>query len=308
MMRIIILVIFVATFFSSCHKAKNEPPINAHKFEAVLYDYHLSLLMARASADSTEYKEHLYTHAALAKHGVSQAEFDSSLVWYAIHTEQLYTIYEKLQKRLEREALALGADKISLEAYANISSEGDTANIWNGATFYLLTSNGLNKRMTFSVVADSSFKANDKFIWHFTPHFVYRSGARDAIVNLKLTYVNDSMATVSKRLYSDDDFEISIDANGTEIKQISGFVYHRAEWDSNEKLLFIFSPTLIRCHQSVVETDSTDTATTADTLEVAPESAKDTLLPLPKHRMEKMPELTTPAPNSSKFKKRRYAM
>ena len=49
MMRIIILVIFVATFFSSCHKAKNKPPINAHKFEAVLYDYHLTLLMADAS-------------------------------------------------------------------------------------------------------------------------------------------------------------------------------------------------------------------------------------------------------------------
>ncbi len=304
MKRVILYGMCLVMLLSACNNEKQKAPVGENKFESLLYDYHMALAMARAAKDSTEYKEHLYANAALMKHGVTQAEFDSSLIWYATHTEKLYNIYERLQKRLDKEALVLGANPSFRTAYNEANEGGDTVNIWNGASFYSLTSNSLSKRMTFTIPADSSFKPNDRFIWQFHPHFVYRSGARDAIVSLTLTYENDSVSTTYQRLYSDEDFEIRIEAGKTLVKQISGFVYHRAAWDKNEKLLFLFYPTLLRCHQSIVETEPTDTSSSTDSLNVQSPLSTDTLLPLPEKRMNKLPDGILQSRTQGKFRRK----
>lgn len=76
------------------------------KMEDVLYEYHLVQAIASSSGDSVNFRKHTYTDAVLKKYNISQAEFDSSLVWYSQHTENLYAIYQNIDKRLQKSRMS----------------------------------------------------------------------------------------------------------------------------------------------------------------------------------------------------------
>ena len=62
--------------------------------------------------------------------GVSEAEFDSTMVWYASHATYLNDIYKKLQERYSTHVSALGASTGENDIFAHLDAQGDTANIW----------------------------------------------------------------------------------------------------------------------------------------------------------------------------------
>lgn len=260
---------------SSC---RDRPPggvMSKGKMEDVLFEYHLARSIAMQNADSANYLEHLYTEAVFRKYHISKAEFDSSMVWYAQHTDQLYTIYQNIDKRLDKESRLLGVQTNQTTAYSKMSNKGDTANVWNGQSFYCLTSKGINNLITFSIKADSSYHAHDRLMWHFKSHFIYHSGSRDAIVNLSVRYDNDSVGTITQHLFSDQDYSISLELSNRKIKRVYGFLYHNAPWNEEEKILVITEPSLIRFHQVKVKPLPKDTTATQKQPEKVP--VKDTM-------------------------------
>ena len=77
--------------------------------EEVLYDYYLSNGMAiTPGEEGGNYTREYYHRLALKKHGYTQADFDTSMVWYYNHLEDLFRIYERVQHRLGEDALAQG--------------------------------------------------------------------------------------------------------------------------------------------------------------------------------------------------------
>ena len=104
-LTIYIVAFIVTAMLTGCHKKQPEGLLSKGKMEKVLYDYHLALAAAQLSTDSTEYRSHLYTEAALRKHGVTKAELDSSLVWYAANTRELYDIYKNIEIRMDKEII-----------------------------------------------------------------------------------------------------------------------------------------------------------------------------------------------------------
>ena len=54
--------------------------------EDILYDYHLAQNMTDYDDADRDYHKHLYYAAVLKKHGVTQADFDSSMVYYLRQT------------------------------------------------------------------------------------------------------------------------------------------------------------------------------------------------------------------------------
>ena len=77
--------------------------IQPGELEDILYDYHLADAMASVSGNDSVNMVKYHT-AVLQKHGYTEADFDSSLVYYLRHTEQLKTIYENLAKRFRDES------------------------------------------------------------------------------------------------------------------------------------------------------------------------------------------------------------
>ncbi|MBO7502469.1 MAG: DUF4296 domain-containing protein [Bacteroidales bacterium] len=79
--------------------------LSVHQMKEVLYDLHrveglLSVYGYEWQLDSTMVK---YYGAVLDKHGITQAQFDSSLVWYTDHPQMFDKIYPHIIQRLEAE-------------------------------------------------------------------------------------------------------------------------------------------------------------------------------------------------------------
>ena len=88
----------------SCGKKVPEDIIQPQAMENLLYDYHLATTMSADLPYDENYKKQAYLAYVFQKHGVTEAEFDSSMVWYSRHSDEMNTIYQNLQKRMETTA------------------------------------------------------------------------------------------------------------------------------------------------------------------------------------------------------------
>ena len=218
--------------------------------EDILYDYYLSQSMARYS-DKQDFNQSIYYQAVLKKHGVTEAEFDSSLVYYYTHADRLGQIYSSLSERMNREAVSLGASVSELGKYAGLSATGDTANIWHDRTMVMLLPVAPYNRMDFMIAKDSTFRKGDSFQLNMKVDFMFQSGYKDCILYVAVDYVNDSTAIYQTRVTYSGMCNLSIPGNTElDIKQLRGFIFLGQSGDESnmQKLMFINGIQLIRFH------------------------------------------------------------
>lgn len=250
----------VIVFLAGCKPSVPEKYIQPNEMEDILYDYYVSKAMAN-SGDSSTFKRTLYYYATLKKHAVSEAEFDSSLVYYYTHAQELSKIYTKLSERIGNEAKRLGASVGELSEYANLTASGDTANIWQDATTAILLPIAPYNRMDFTLKADTTFHKGDSFMLNFTTDFMYQSGSKDAVAYVVITYNNDSVTVSSTHVSASGASKLRIPANkNDDIKEIRGFIYlAKGSTDTHlQKLVFINNIQLIRFHPDKTKEVKTD--------------------------------------------------
>jgi len=234
--------------------------------EAILYDYHVAKAMAEVEGDfSDTLLIVVYRKAVLKKHGVSEAEYDSSMVYYSRHADRLKTIYDHLADRLDAEAKSMGAViGANGSQYAALSVNGDTANIWSADRSIVLMQHQAFNTYSFRMEADSTFHPGDRLVMSFDSEFMYQDGSRDAIASLAIKLSNDSVVSRMVRMSSSSQYKIDIsDFGGLGIKSLYGYfvLNHRlvGEPDSKTtiKLLHIGDIKLIRMHKAdKIEDDS----------------------------------------------------
>lgn len=238
---------------SSCKPGIPSEYIQPDEMEDILYDYYVSQSSVYQNSDSNTpvYNKNVYYHTVLKKHGVTEAEFDSSLVYYYTYAEKLSTIYKNVSARLEKEAVALGASAGEIGKYSALKADGDTANIWRGGTATVLMPVPPYNRMDFVIKSDTTFMRGDSFMMNFMTTFVYQSGTKDAVIYIAVRYDNDSISTHTNRVSSSGLTQLRVPANkDNDIKEIKGFVYlSRGNDESNTlKLMFIDNIQMVRFH------------------------------------------------------------
>lgn len=218
--------------------------------EDMLYDYHLS--MAMVSRDGyTAVREKAFKLAVMKKYGVSEEKFDRSLQYYMRHTEKLHDIYVDLTKRLENEARAQGASESELAQYGDITSKGDTTDIWHGSRSLVLSPYAPVDRETFEIKADTAYHKGDRLLLSFDSQFLIQDGMRDAVVVLAVTYSNDSINTQYQHISSDSHQTMTIDSGDSlRIKDIRGyFLMLRGQQPTTTfKMLVLSNIHLVRMH------------------------------------------------------------
>ncbi len=243
--------LFVSALFFSCKPTVPRHIIQPDEMEDILYDCHVADAMASLEyGDQTNYNSRLYRLGALKKHGITEAEFDSSMVYYTRHADRLHTIYENLAKRLGDEALALGADANDINR-ADIEV-GDTANIWTAGRDIVLMPTPPYNYAGMYVEADSSYHRGDRFIFSCEAQFLYQDGLRDGIAHVAVKYSNDSIAIRTMRMSSNNRFNLEVpNSDSLGIKSVRAFVLLMKDRRSSEttvKLMSLKNIRLIRCH------------------------------------------------------------
>lgn len=89
---------------SSC-TTRPRSVLSPRKMEAILYDLHTAEGVLQAAGYNTGKEEEVnaYYESILMKHSVTQACFDSSLVWYTDNPKQFCIVYGKVVDRLKKD-------------------------------------------------------------------------------------------------------------------------------------------------------------------------------------------------------------
>ena len=213
----------------SCKPSKPKGVLSEGRMAAVLVDFHLAQGMAEGQ-EPTEELRYAYTQAVFRKHRITEAEFDSSMIYYCEHAEDLNRIYDVVMRRIEANAVVMGVEAPTETKYHELSADGDTANIWSGRKAVVLRPTTLDNLFTFSLQVDTTFHVGDSFMWSMEPLYVTQGSRTDAFVQLLVRYADGSCACQGQMVYGGGNkVEVRVaprDAQDTlDIRSVSGFVY-----------------------------------------------------------------------------------
>lgn len=245
----------------SCKPAVPSEFIQPDEMENILYDYHVAQAMAKQnmSGDADFYKTRNFM-AVLKKYDVTEADFDSSLVYYYSHVDRLKDIYTNVNRRLSDEATNLGVTVGDINRYSQYSATGDTANIWNQQSDVLLMPYPTMNRYDFTIPVDTSFHQGDSFMLQFITEYLWQNGSKDATVCVVTKYEGDSIIQTANHVSASGTSQIRVPANNeNKLKELKGFIYlNGGNDDSNtRKMMFISQIQFIRFHNKTLAHETT---------------------------------------------------
>lgn len=239
-----------AALLVGCGKQIPTDVIQPDRMENILYDYHLSISMSNNLSYSDNYQKEAYKNYVFRKYSITEAEFDSSMVWYTRHTEELAAIYKRLGERFRKEKKQVQTLLAQRENKPATSQPGDTVNVWYDRTIYWLTDTPLTDKVTFEIPADSNFKTKDAFLWSADYTFLSDAG-RKATVGFNIMFDNDSVVGRVQEVIRSGIQSLYIKPDSAfAIKSVNGFIYY--EDDSlRTPGLIVNNITLTRYHEPV---------------------------------------------------------
>lgn len=222
------ILLLVAVCLASCQVKRPDTVLSDAKMEAILYDYHIAKALGDELPYNESYKKVLYVESVFKKHGVTQAEFDSSMVWFSRHPEILAKIYSPVNERLKAKRDAVGRLLALSENKVEMSLPGDSVDVWAWKRSYRLSGMPLDNRLTFVLPSDSNFKGRDTLCW--TVDFRFDAAMDTAVLPLmalQVVYEKDSILTALQRVFhaGTESLTLAADTLGN-IKEVRGFVYY----------------------------------------------------------------------------------
>lgn len=170
MKNILFLLIILIVF--SCTPNKPFNVLSEGDMEDVMVDYHLALAMAELQTGDLQENRYIFTQAVLKKHGITEEELDTSLIYWCRNSENFVEVCERVSKRLTYMAESQGVERQEKNPYSYLTTEGDTANIWNLRNGVVLIPNIVDNIYSFSIEADSTYRPGDYFLWAFKTQFL----------------------------------------------------------------------------------------------------------------------------------------
>lgn len=246
--------------------------LSESKMEDVLHDYHLAQGAAEQNGGDTEKNRYLYVQAVFQKHGITEAEFDSSLVWYSAYSHRLQKIYERLYERYDAETKSLGVGVSESEVFANMTQYGDTSDIWSGSNIIVLQNDYLHGVSTLSLKADLTFKPGDNYALHFHASFTSSTHSQ-AYAFLNVFYKDGTTKSEFRILRSSYDYNIQlpddITHNDRETDRINiSFYFTPEEGNAEHSFMCIERPILARFHRKTQTNEPVDNEQQTDSMKV----------------------------------------
>ena len=264
----------------ACKVKRPDGVIAESQMEELLYDYHLARSMGENLPVSDNYKKALYIQSVFQKYDVTQAEFDSSMVWYTRHTDILAKIYEKINDRLKEEQASINHMVAIRDKKSPVSQPGDSVELWFMEQVSCLTNAQDNNKISFVIPADVNSQDRDALVWKAS--FFYPSKAGKAMpetyMAMQMIYRNDSVITSSRKITRSGEQEIRLQSDTLgALREVRGYIYFEGGKD-DYVLVHNISMKRYRVTGEIakpVEPVPTDSTRTVKSLPVS----KDTLTP-----------------------------
>lgn len=272
-----IVLVAAAALMVSCKPSVPSEYIQPDDMEDLIYDYHVAQGIAMQQDGSQNYNRRLNFELVLKKHGLTQAQFDSSLVYYYTRADRFQEIYKHVQERLNNEAEKYGA-AVSEGPIKAASLSGDTADVWKGNRALMLLNDRPYHLYQFAQKADTAYRAGDSFMLSMNTTWLMQQGNRQATVYLAITYANDSTVKQYSTVSSSGNTTLRIPYCKERVKEIKGFVMcgMRPSTDDTNSLcvLFVNNIQLFRFHNKIIEQPVMPQPQRDSILEMKPDTAQ----------------------------------
>lgn len=219
--------------------------------EDILYDYYQAKAMGTNLPISEQYKASLYIQSVFRKYNTTEADFDSSLVWYTSHPDVFLRVYKKVDERLSDELKNKMSGNNLLSS--NLTAmQGDTTELWNAPQFCLLSNAQFTHKMSFYLPADTSFRSDDRYAWSFNAHIAGTSDG-NMTAALCVRYENDSIASTTQNIYSSGPVTLILAPTSIlKPKAVYGFIYKDGDvLESQSSIVLIDHFSLLRQHRQL---------------------------------------------------------
>ena len=153
--------------------------LSRSEMKSFLTDLHLLEGVFSSDVTISEDEKILYYHALFQKHGISKAQFDSSLVYYTRNPKVFERIYTSVNKNLEELRTEVEAGKYTPVLPDSIRLKPLEINVWNQAVAFSYPDDSTKNQSSFSL-ANSGLLTKDIYNFSFRmralPHDSVKSG------------------------------------------------------------------------------------------------------------------------------------
>lgn len=141
-----------------------------------------------------------YYKYVLKKHGVTQAEFDSSLVWYTKNPQKFTMVYNNVISQLTEFQTEIKKGKYHpVDTLASVIAK---SNIWNKRIKYVLTKDSARTHLDFQIPYQG-FMYKDLYVLKFLQRIAPADSSKKQRIVLRINYWNGKTDSVSKTAYND---------------------------------------------------------------------------------------------------------
>lgn len=258
--RMVLLVAVAVTALAGCDKAPNgvikESTMVDLMADLDKADAYVSMHPDEFDNDTVK---NAFKQSVMAKYGVTIADYDRSMGWYAANVEKLVKVQDKVLRKLESESKKIEkAAKKEAEAGMNshesnrlaasgslhkmYPNHGDSADVWEGDRRWVLSPNMGRGYVTFDFEPDKDSRAGDRY------KLDYRLMAfnNKFKVLLAVDYVDGSTSLVSRASGFDNWESVTLQCDSSKtVRRVYGYF----RYDMNAvALAFVDSVSLLRTH------------------------------------------------------------
>ncbi|MDD7603313.1 MAG: DUF4296 domain-containing protein [Candidatus Limisoma sp.] len=178
--------------------------------------------------------------SVLKRHGITEDEFDSSLVWYGHNLDVYKEVYDKVVTKLEDRQQDIIEE--ARRAGEKMTASGDSIDIWQAATCYFFDRRrcGNSAQINFSIDADINTKPGDKYEWRMT----MKNASNGGYAMLAVDYDDGSWDYTRRSLRPDEAMRLKLQTDSTlTVKRVYGYVAYTI---GSEDAIFADSLSLYR--------------------------------------------------------------
>lgn len=197
----IFLLLCVFTFTACSNRPKNV--LNQDEMINFLTDLHKldgALTIQSLTSDTNRDEKIYYYNALLKKYGITQADFDSSLVWYVDNPKKFSNIYTKVAENLTK--FETDVKNRKYHPIDSVALRHSLKDIWPNRMAYHLTKDSARTQIKFSI-KNKDLQWKDAFTLSFRQRMAPQDSSLRPHVVMHVFYANGKIDSIYAKLYND---------------------------------------------------------------------------------------------------------
>lgn len=254
----------------ACSKVPGDV-LSEKEMQAVLVDMQLAEAMISNNYEvyrNDTVKAALYT-SVFNKHGITEADYDSSLIWYGRNIDIYMEVYDRALNDLSKRITQLG----DVQADAAPTSSSDSINIWPRRKYLTLQPGKVFNGATFEIKPETKYSSGSTFvlgmqIWGLRKQMHFHPEIRLSVDQ------GDTTLTVNAQITHDGYHETILRSLPTkQVMRVYGFI-HMNNADSSYYKVYIDSLSLFKYNYGSGPVDPADLKLATDSLQQSGDSVK----------------------------------